>query len=1265
MPHIYCDYFFHQKETVKMAKTKDLSALVARYEAKIASKPTKEAILQAKLDSKIAKIIAKGDSVVIDGATVTSYNLEASSSGGGSGGGSSGSGTTGTTYTLTTGLDNWPGTANNDTFNAPNTAGTAAGQTFNSGDTVTGGAGTDVLNVTIGNAATYVANGVSGVETVNATFSAAGTLSLLGSSGVTQLNASASTAAGTFTNIGSTSVGLGVSYTDQQATFTFLASAVSGTADSATLNLTGVAHTTTNGTTDIDVLSVETLNVVSSTAANVVDEIDATSATTINISGDATLSLATANAVATTITSTNTAGVTLTSNNTAAVTVSGGAGNDSFTFTGGGAVNDSISAGAGNDTITFSDNFANTDSVAGGDGVDTLVIDQDEATGYTSPTTATVSGFEILQLEGALADNLTVATIQSGIEELILNDGAGAFTVTLEAGSRRIELEDVLTADGFTVSDTGTATTDTLVLENGDSAASVFADINIAVNGFETVTIENTGSGAATTQDIGTFTMTPDVGGTARLVLTGSNAMTIEAVTADVIDASGLTRTTGTVFNMTGTPVGVESITGSAGNDVLVGDASSNISGGGGNDTITGGANNDTIAGGTGDDSITSGAGNDTIDAGDGNDTIVVAGDLTQADTIDGGAGTADIMSITSTGLGNVNALSVSNVLTLNANLSNIERVTVSDALNLGAAFDMGRLDNISYVRLAGGYTGNDEQISGLAEGATIDLRAGDTGGANALTLALASTTGTNTINISLTNDNSTDFDGVTVASVEAINITTAEATATSTVETHTLDLTATSLATLTVSGTESLNLYGVDLVASTITTTVGLGVDLQSSGSALTFTGSSSVDAVAGGVGADSITGGSGADDLSGGTGADTIVAGAGADTIAGGAGNDDIDLGSSDAASDVYTSRGGSGTSNIDTIRNFTVGATGGDTLALFGSTDAAAAFLNAGTVSVEEITSLTEAGDANDNVLVLSTGYYANAAAIAAALASGGAITFGSGIAGAAADIVLVYQTASGSDVRVATAEIADTGGIANVQDVAVLAGVTSTSGLTADNFNLDDLYGSAGDDTLTGTSGAETLYGGHGADTIDGGDGADRIVLTETYAQSDQVILGDDDAVTTIVGFGSTDVIGIDVSDFDTELGAGQLVDSSGDIVASDAVVVHVLSDGDTVGAADIAAGANVFFFDDVTGLDGIADLSYDLTLDANTGNAADGIIAIFYDEDDARATIIHIVDAGAAANANIADGASTETVLGYLGMTAAEYSALTAANFAFV
>ena len=170
---------------------------------------------------------------------------------------------TGDTFTLTTGVDSLTGTANDDTFNAANASNNAAGQTFTTGDVVNGGAGTDTLQATIGAASTYVANGLTDVEIIKAQFSAAGTVSMLGATGVTTVESNASTAAATFSNISSTDVVLKVSTTDQDATFGFTTTAVSGSSDTANLTLNGASAGT------VTIAGVETVNIASDGSANV------------------------------------------------------------------------------------------------------------------------------------------------------------------------------------------------------------------------------------------------------------------------------------------------------------------------------------------------------------------------------------------------------------------------------------------------------------------------------------------------------------------------------------------------------------------------------------------------------------------------------------------------------------------------------------------------------------------------------------------------------------------------------------------------------------------------------------------------------------------------------------------------------------------------------------------------------------------------------------------------------------------------------------
>ena len=376
----------------------------------------------------------------------------------------------GQTFTLTTSVDTsgtlvgsagTTSTTGSDTFNASNAAGTAAGQTLSTGDTLAGGSGVDTLNATI--AVNVALSNVSGIELVNITDVAGATTSLLGSTGITSITSNASTTATTFSNIASTSVGLGVKNSTVGAEFQFATAAVAGAADSATLTVSNQ----TGGTNTI--AGVETLNVVSTGGANTVTTLTAAAATTINISGDTAFTLTNGNTVATTINSTNSAGVTLTSNNAVAVTISGGAGNDSLTLTEGAAANNNVSGGAGDDTVTFTANLDATDTVAGGDGVDTLVALSVDLAGVTYTR---VSGFERLQVSNALAGDIITANVNAGVERVNLAAATGGNTITFEAGAKTLALA-VAAGAGLVVADTGSATTDSITLLNSSAATDV------------------------------------------------------------------------------------------------------------------------------------------------------------------------------------------------------------------------------------------------------------------------------------------------------------------------------------------------------------------------------------------------------------------------------------------------------------------------------------------------------------------------------------------------------------------------------------------------------------------------------------------------------------------------------------------------------------------------------------------------------------------------------------------------------------------------
>ncbi len=207
--------------------------------------------------------------------------------------------------------------------------------------------------------------------------------------------------------------------------------------------------------------------------------------------------------------------------------------------------------------------------------------------------------------------------------------------------------------------------------------------------------------------------------------------------------------------------------------------------------------------------------------------------------------------------------------------------------------------------------------------------------------------------------------------------------------------------------------------------------------GSALddTLTGDGGNNAILGGLGADRILGGVGNDSLFGDDGIDTLLGGAGADSLDGGIGMDTADYSASTVAVSVTVN----GSAN-------TGGDAAGDTLTgienLIGSAS-----------------NDTLIGDANDNILAGGAGQ--------------DSITGGMG-----SDTVDYSASASGVTINLADGSTA--GGDAEGD---VLA-------------EIENVFGTAFQDSLTGSLGNNLFQGGAGADTLVGGGGIDTL----SYASS---------------------------------------------------------------------------------------------------------------------------------------------------------------------
>ena len=850
----------------------------------------------------------------------------------------------GKSFPLTTSSDVLTGTLGADTFNAAYTA--ANGMTLQSTDTINGGAGTDTLNFSVG-AAGVVQATLTGVEAISGNFSAGGTFSMLSSSGVTTVEASGSTNAATFSSIGSAATALKASNTAFGTTFGFTNASLVGSTDVVSLTVSNV----TAGTVTVQPASgtngAETIAITSSGSSNTLtlDDNTSTSLTALTVSGTQDLALT---VTPTTVTSINasalTGALTHTTTGAAAMTVIGGAGNDSLTL-GASAVADSVDGGAGDDSITFSANLTNTDTIVGGAGTDTLVFGTSaDGTGYTAPTTATISGFETIKFTNAIAADLTTATVQAGINTVDLNGGTAAQSIVMESGAKTVKIGASNTGS-LTVTDTGTAITDSLTVTNSGAAISAFgaAAGGLVTNGFETVTFNGSGTGAATTQAATVFTLAADIGGTTTLNLVGSNTVTTTgAITANVVDASGLTGTAKLTMGAAAAS-GLTSIVGSANADTLVGDASSAINGGAGNDTITGGSSHDTVDGGAGDDSITAAAGNDSINAGDGNDTVVIADNLTAADTINGGNGTADTLSI---------GTAAATLLTA-ANISGFETLAVTTAgltTDLSVYSSNNAITRLNEVGAAGTYTvtGAGAGFTTLAAGTAADTfvfsRAVNTLtdsltfiGLTAATTTALTASGEETLTLRssstgqavITDINDAALTTLLITGTGGVTVTNALANVTALA---TITDSHTGAGTVTINATNSTTAITFTSGAATGTTTLttGSGNDNITAGAGIlnatagsgndSVTGGSLADTLDGGIGNDTINGGDGADSLLGGSGVDSITGGEGADRIVAGSNNDVITLTETTAAVDTVVFAE-TGPVNVDTVSGFTV--------------------------------------------------------------------------------------------------------------------------------------------------------------------------------------------------------------------------------------------------------------------------------------------------------------------------------------------------------
>lgn len=572
---------------------------------------------------------------------------------------------TGTTFTLTSGIDNFTGTANTDTFNANADAATAS-NTLNGSDILAGGAGTDTLSVRVTDMTTggtaAVAPSMSAIEVLTIDNDESVTkeyfmLSLAGATGITNINSSGAVAGSqtAVTNVVA-SAAIGMTNTKGQMAVDFASTVFASTSatDTIAVNLVGAGDAASGGTAATLWLdggytaggtavgtsdnTLEILTITSNTTASRVDMLGGSAVKTLNISGNANLTL------------------TDTNNSFAAVTTV-----NASTLTG--ALDINVAASTANITITtntgddrvnvgeVSTNLTDLDTLTLGTGTDTVAVSDSSFTAADiTIIKAKLTSAEVLELNGTLASasySFADISIISSLNFTGTNTGTagasgadaggdgtnGGVTIAMSG----LESGDSITFSASTTGGAGGTASTAASAGQGGAALTITPNID---GGSDSITITLTGGvtvrGGAGGGVIvaGSTGATSGLGGngisassveTVNIVSTGTSANTIAGGAAGATGGSGvaaalaagssiLVNTNGTI-NVTGTrDINIGTIAGT--------NASVNASSFTGKLTVTGEAGNNSITGGSAVDTIDGAAGIDTITGGGGADII-------------------------------------------------------------------------------------------------------------------------------------------------------------------------------------------------------------------------------------------------------------------------------------------------------------------------------------------------------------------------------------------------------------------------------------------------------------------------------------------------------------------------------------------------------------------------------------------------------------------------------------------------------------------
>ncbi|MFO1172835.1 MAG: hypothetical protein U1E49_17960 [Hyphomicrobiaceae bacterium] len=837
----------------------------------------------------------------------------------------------------------------------------------------------------------------------------------------------------------------------------------------------------------------------------------------------------------------------------------------------------SITGSLANDILVFSSaSLASGDVIDGGAGTGDMLAFVNGGN-FADPAFTGVSNVETLafgQSASAIVA-LDAQALEAGFDRVNIYDDGTSVDLTVLAGFARSLTVDL---DAFDLSDfaptvAGSDVIDASLLDAAHKLTVAARAGSLAGNSI--VAGANTGDELVLTADGGTA----DLGGVRNFETVTVKGGTGAGATASINISLSDDAIVGAGKTLTVNAGGASGLTNTSAQLLFDGsleiDGKLDVTGGAGADDIMGGQGDDILRGGTNNDILTSGAGVDELQGGDGNDSFHMEGNLTAADTIDGGNGTADTL------------FSASGILDDAAftKVSLVERLVLEQAatVNLGA-----KAQGAGFNTVVGSAAADDFNVGAdFTASLTIDL---SEGGFDTLSAA-----GKLTGALTVTADASDLADGDSL-------------TANGTIAGNTIVLKADNGTALldNVSGFSTVTILAGTAADADITLYVGsnsvlaAGQTLNINASALTNTGAflyfdgygeaNGNFFVTGGAGADELYDGGGNDTLNGGNGNDILGSIGGTDILNGEAGDDTIYIaelqlnsadfinGGSNTASPTGDVLEVSGAGVIDDtdLTNVTFVETLRRTSG--GTTNFGAEALNAG----NGIKRYVGAGGADDLNI---TAAYTGPLTVDLKTAPGGADDIDASASIAAVTIEVnagdvtndtIKGGTSGNDVLKLTADglTAQLDHVSGVETVTVAAGaVASTdvgiligansvvesggtltvnaSALTDANaqlyfdgsaesaaspgvgavgkFNVtggngaDDLTGGGGDDTLNGGAGNDWLVGGLGNDTISAGSGSDTVYAglgSDAIDLGNEAGLGDQDIVAFSIGSGVT-------------------------------------------------------------------------------------------------------------------------------------------------